>query len=75
MMGGRRLTADRRQAARAPKRAAVFSVPYAMCLLGWATIVGFHASWPPAAGTWERVPGDPDRRCFAAWLRADRGPT
>ena len=45
---------------RSPRRYIVFAVPFAMCLLGWATIVGLGRF---VAGrqrvTWERMPGSP----------------
>lgn len=60
---GRRLNADRRRAVRAPKRSPVFSVPYTMCLLGWATIVGFSRIVARRQRvTWERMPGEPGPR-------------
>jgi hypothetical protein len=59
----RRTTTDRRRTSRAPKRSPVFSVPYAMCLLGWATIVGFSRIVARRQRvTWERVPGEPGPR-------------
>ena len=60
---GRRMTTDRRRAVRAPKRTPVFSVPYTMCLLGWATIVGFSRIVARRQRvTWERMPGEPGPR-------------
>jgi hypothetical protein len=46
-----------------PRRHIVFAVPFAMCLLGWATIVGlgrFVARRQRV--TWERMPGEPGPR-------------
>ena len=46
-----------------PTRSPVFSVPYTMCLLGWATIVGFSRIVARRQRvTWERVPGEPGPR-------------
>jgi cellulose synthase/poly-beta-1,6-N-acetylglucosamine synthase-like glycosyltransferase len=60
---GRRIKTDRRRAVRAPTRSPVFSVPYTMCLLGWATIVGFSRIVARRQRvTWERVPGEPGPR-------------
>jgi biofilm PGA synthesis N-glycosyltransferase PgaC len=60
---GRRSYRDRRQAMRAPKRLPVFTVPYTMCLLGWATIVGFSRIVARRQRvTWERMPGEPGPR-------------
>jgi hypothetical protein len=60
---GRRMHADRRQAIRAPKRSPLFSVPYTMCLLGWATIVGCSRIVARRQRvTWERMPGQPGPR-------------
>jgi poly-beta-1,6-N-acetyl-D-glucosamine synthase len=60
---GRRTTVDRRRAVRAPKRSPVFSVPYTMCLLGWATVVGFARIVARRQRvTWERAPGEPGQR-------------
>ena len=60
---GRRMHADRRRAVRAPTRSPVFSVPYTMCLLGWATIVGFSRIVARRQRvTWERMPGEPGPR-------------
>lgn len=59
----RRSYLDRRQAARAPKRLPVFTVPYTMVLLGWATIVGFSRIVARRQRvTWERMPGEPGPR-------------
>jgi cellulose synthase/poly-beta-1,6-N-acetylglucosamine synthase-like glycosyltransferase len=44
---------------RTPRRSPVFSVPYTMCLLGWATIVGFSRIVARRQRvTWDRVPGE-----------------
>lgn len=60
---GRRMHADRRQSLRAPKRSPLFTVPYTMCLLGWATIVGFARIVARRQRvTWERMPGEPGPR-------------
>ena len=60
---GRRTYADRRTGPRAPKRSPVFTVPYTMCLLGWATIVGFSRIVARRQRvTWERMPGEPGPR-------------
>jgi poly-beta-1,6-N-acetyl-D-glucosamine synthase len=60
---GRRMHADRRCAARMPKRSPIFTVPYTMCLLGWATIVGFSRIVARRQRvTWERMPGEPGPR-------------
>ncbi len=60
---GRRMNSDRRQVIRAPKRTPVFSVPYTMCLLGWATIVGCSRIVARRQRvTWERMPGEPGPR-------------
>jgi biofilm PGA synthesis N-glycosyltransferase PgaC len=60
---GRRMDADRRRNQRAPKRFPVFTVPYTMCLLGWATIVGFSRIVTRRQRvTWERIPGEPGPR-------------
>jgi biofilm PGA synthesis N-glycosyltransferase PgaC len=60
---GRRMNMDRRRTLRAPKRSPMFSVPYTMCLLGWATIVGFSRIVARRQRvTWERVPGEPGPR-------------
>jgi cellulose synthase/poly-beta-1,6-N-acetylglucosamine synthase-like glycosyltransferase len=48
---------------RSPRRSVFFTVPYTMCLLGWATVVGlgrFVARRQRV--TWERMPGDPGPR-------------
>jgi cellulose synthase/poly-beta-1,6-N-acetylglucosamine synthase-like glycosyltransferase len=48
---------------RSPRRHLVFAVPFAMCLLGWATIVGlgrFVARRQRV--TWERMPSEPGPR-------------
>jgi hypothetical protein len=59
----RRMHADRRQASRAPRRAPVFTIPYTMVLLGWATIVGFSRIVARRQRvTWERMPGEPGPR-------------
>jgi cellulose synthase/poly-beta-1,6-N-acetylglucosamine synthase-like glycosyltransferase len=59
----RRMQADRRQAPRAPKRTPVFTIPYTMVLLGWATIVGFSRIVARRQRvTWERMPGEPGPR-------------
>lgn len=60
---GRRAYTDRRRAMRAPARLPVFTVPYTMCLLGWATIVGFSRIVARRQRvTWERMPGEPGPR-------------
>jgi biofilm PGA synthesis N-glycosyltransferase PgaC len=60
---GRRMHTDRRQSLRAPKRSPLFTVPYTMCLLGWATIVGFARIVARRQRvTWERMPGEPGPR-------------
>jgi biofilm PGA synthesis N-glycosyltransferase PgaC len=60
---GRRVQTDRRQALRAPRRSPIFTVPYTMCLLGWATIVGFSRIVARRQRvTWERMPGEPGPR-------------
>lgn len=60
---GRRTYTDRRRAMRAPTRLPVFTVPYTMCLLGWATIVGFSRIVARRQRvTWERMPGEPGPR-------------
>ena len=60
---GRRTYMDRRQAIRARKRMPVFTIPYTMCLLGWATIVGFSRIVARRQRvTWERMPGEPGPR-------------
>lgn len=54
---------ERRRGARARRRHIFFTVPYTMCLLGWATIVGlgrFVARRQRV--TWERMPGEPGPR-------------
>lgn len=59
----RRLSVDRRRAVRAPKRSPIFTVPYTMVLLGWATIVGFSRIVARRQRvTWERMPGRPGPR-------------
>jgi cellulose synthase/poly-beta-1,6-N-acetylglucosamine synthase-like glycosyltransferase len=48
---------------RSPRRHIIFAVPFAMCLLGWATIVGlgrFVARRQRV--TWERMPSEPGPR-------------
>jgi cellulose synthase/poly-beta-1,6-N-acetylglucosamine synthase-like glycosyltransferase len=51
----------------ARRRAAVFSAPCAMCLLLWATIVGFcRFVTHRQQVTWERVPAPSAQRDFAA---------
>jgi poly-beta-1,6-N-acetyl-D-glucosamine synthase len=60
---GRRSYRDRRRAMRAPRRLPVFMIPYTMCLLGWATIVGFSRIVARRQRvTWERMPGEPGPR-------------
>lgn len=60
---GRRMRVDRRQSLRAPSRSPIFTVPYTMCLLGWATIVGFSRIVARRQRvTWERMPGEPGPR-------------
>jgi poly-beta-1,6-N-acetyl-D-glucosamine synthase len=60
---GRRGKPDRRQAMRTPQRSPLFTVPYTMCLLGWATIVGFSRIVARRQRvTWERMPGEPGPR-------------
>jgi hypothetical protein len=46
-----------------PRRHMLLTVPYTMCLLGWATIVGFSRFVARRQRvTWERIPGDPGPR-------------
>jgi poly-beta-1,6-N-acetyl-D-glucosamine synthase len=60
---GRRTHADRRRELRTPRRSPLFTVPYTMCLLGWATIVGFSRIVARRQRvTWERMPGEPGPR-------------
>ncbi len=52
---------------KARRRTIVFSAPCAMCLLLWATIVGFYRFITHRQQvTWERVPAPAARRDFAA---------
>jgi len=45
------------------RRNILLTVPYTMCLLGWATIVGFARIVARRQGvTWERMPGEPGPR-------------
>jgi cellulose synthase/poly-beta-1,6-N-acetylglucosamine synthase-like glycosyltransferase len=48
---------------RSPRRHIVFAVPFAMCLLGWATIVGLgRFAARRQRVTWERMPSEPGPR-------------
>jgi biofilm PGA synthesis N-glycosyltransferase PgaC len=59
----RRLSVDRRSTARLPRHHVFFTVPYTMCLLGWATIVGLTRIVARRQRvTWERMPGEPGPR-------------
>ena len=45
------------------RRSILLTVPYTMCLLGWATIVGFARIVARRQRvTWERMPGEPGPR-------------
>jgi cellulose synthase/poly-beta-1,6-N-acetylglucosamine synthase-like glycosyltransferase len=53
----------RPERSRRARRSIVFTVPYTMCLLGWATIVGFaRIGARRQRVTWERMPGEPGPR-------------